>query len=210
MEDSLGVVFFHSVAVQGHVLDPAALGKEQVRSRGQRVDVGSGRGSDGWRHLAVFHTYQRNKCSRSGTGAGGGPVRGDQRGRGDAAVCGVLTNGAAARLRAAPRDLLAVAVHAPAVARAAVALRGLVGAVLVTRGDVLANGGAGAPRPELRHGQQALPVSLAPSFRPLCWDGNEVIRQKPRFKDSDMTGPLFAYLGCRRSRRRSNPARTGR
>lgn len=158
MEDSLGVVFFHSVSVQGHVLDPAALGKEQVRSRGQRVDVGSGRGSDGWKYLAVFHTYQRNKRSQSGTGAGGG----------DAGVCGVLTHGAAARLRAAPGDLLAVAVHAPAVARAAVALRGLVGAILVTRGDVLANGGAGAPWPELRHGQQALPVSLAPSFCPLC------------------------------------------
>lgn len=102
-------------------------------------------------------------------------------GGGDAGVGGVLTHGAAARLRAAPGDLLAVAVHAPAVARAAVALRRLVGAILVTRGDVLANGGAGAPWPELRHGQQALPVSLAPSFRPLCWDGNEVIRQKPTF-----------------------------
>lgn len=59
MEDSLGVVFFHSVTVQGHVLDPAALGIEQVRPRGQRVDVGSRRGSDGRRHSAVFNTYQR-------------------------------------------------------------------------------------------------------------------------------------------------------
>lgn len=59
VEDGLGVVFFHSVTVKGHVLDPAALGKEQVCPRGQRVDVGSRRGSDGRRHSAVFKTCQR-------------------------------------------------------------------------------------------------------------------------------------------------------
>lgn len=65
MEDSLGVVFFHGVTVKGHVLDPAALGKKQIRSRGQRVDVGSGCGADGPRPSAVFNTYQ-NKSSESG------------------------------------------------------------------------------------------------------------------------------------------------
>lgn len=61
VEDSLGVVFFHGVTVKGHVLDPAALGKEQVRSRGQRVDVRSRRGSDGRQHAAVFNTWQRQR-----------------------------------------------------------------------------------------------------------------------------------------------------
>lgn len=71
MEDGLGVVFFHSGPVQGHVLDPAALGKEQVRSRGQRVDVGSGRGSDGRRRRrsAVFNTWRRQTLRiRDGAG----------------------------------------------------------------------------------------------------------------------------------------------
>lgn len=56
MQDSFGVVLFHSVTVQGDVLDPAALGEQQVRSRRKGVDVGSRGGSDRWRETTVVNT----------------------------------------------------------------------------------------------------------------------------------------------------------
>lgn len=56
MEDGLGAVLFHSETVQGDMLDPAALGEQQVCSRRQRVDVGSRGGTNGWRRSAVVNT----------------------------------------------------------------------------------------------------------------------------------------------------------
>lgn len=47
MEHRPGIVLFHVIAFQWNVLYPAALGIQQVRSRGQGVDVGPRPGSDG-------------------------------------------------------------------------------------------------------------------------------------------------------------------
>lgn len=41
MEDSLGIVLFHVIALQRDVLYPAALSEQQVGSWGQGVDIGS-------------------------------------------------------------------------------------------------------------------------------------------------------------------------
>lgn len=65
MEDSLGAVLFHGVTVQGDMLDPAALGEQQVCSWGQGVHVGARGGTNGRRHSSMVNTY-RGKRSQSG------------------------------------------------------------------------------------------------------------------------------------------------
>lgn len=59
MEDSLGIVLFHIISFQRDVLYPAALGKQQVCSWRQGVDIGSRGGSNRWWHTAVVDAYQR-------------------------------------------------------------------------------------------------------------------------------------------------------
>lgn len=82
-------------------------------------------------------------------------------------TCDLLTHWSAARPRASPGDLLSIAVHAPAVSRAAVALHGLIGTVLVACRDVLSNGRSGAPWAVLRHTQETVSVGLTLCFCPL-------------------------------------------
>lgn len=82
-------------------------------------------------------------------------------------VCDLLTHWSAAGPRASPWDLLSVLVHTPAVSRAAVALRGFIGAVLVACGDVLSSGGPWAPRTKLCRTQETVSVGLTLRFCPL-------------------------------------------
>lgn len=65
MEHSLGAILLHSVPVQGDVLDPAALGEQQVCSRRQGVHVGARGGTNGRRHSTMVNTY-RGKRSQLG------------------------------------------------------------------------------------------------------------------------------------------------
>lgn len=55
MEDGLAVGLPHVVAVHWDVLDPAALGEQQVRPWLQRVDVGPRGGPDRKGHAAVVN-----------------------------------------------------------------------------------------------------------------------------------------------------------
>lgn len=71
MEERLGAILSHRVAVQGHVLDPAALGEQQVCSGRQGVHVGAGGGTNGRRHSTMVHTY---RGKRSQLGLAHGPV----------------------------------------------------------------------------------------------------------------------------------------
>lgn len=84
-------------------------------------------------------------------------------------TCDSLTHWLASRPGARPGDLLSVAVDAPALPRAAVALHGLVGSVLVTRGDVLAHRGSGSAWAELGGAQEAVSVRLTLGFCPI-WE----------------------------------------
>lgn len=59
MEDSLGIVLFHDITFQRDVLYPAALGKQQVCSLRQGVDIRSRGGSNRWWHTTVVNTYRR-------------------------------------------------------------------------------------------------------------------------------------------------------
>lgn len=61
MEYSLGVVLFHVITVQWDMLYSAALGKHQVCSERQGVDVRSGGGSH-----RLWRTTMVNTCRRGG------------------------------------------------------------------------------------------------------------------------------------------------
>lgn len=63
MKDSLGALLFHGVTVQRDVLDPAALGEQQVRSRRQGVHVGARGGANGRRHSTMVNTCRGKRPS---------------------------------------------------------------------------------------------------------------------------------------------------
>ena len=59
MEESLASVLFHFITFQRDVLDPAALGIQQVCPWRQGVDIGSRGGSNSWGHTTVVDAYRR-------------------------------------------------------------------------------------------------------------------------------------------------------
>lgn len=62
MEDSLGAILLHIVPIQGDVLDPAALGEQQVCSRRQGADVRARGGANGRRHATMVNTYRGKRA----------------------------------------------------------------------------------------------------------------------------------------------------
>lgn len=121
------------------MLYPATLGKQQVRSCWQGVDIGSSGGSNRWWHAIVVDTHW-----------------------------------SAARPRASPRDLLPISVHTPAVSRAAVALHGFIGTVLIASRDVLSNRRSGASWTKLCRTLETVSVDFTLCFCPL-WRAVEAI-----------------------------------
>lgn len=194
MEDSLGIVLFHIISFQRDMLYPATLGEQQVCSWRQGVDIGSRGGSNRlWRTIVVDACRRQTLENQWPCGCreinlssvlqllqtlhwsciSGLLIHRGRHSRYPAlSTCDLLTHWSAARPRASPGDLLSISVHAPAVSRAAVALHGFVGTVLVARRDVLSNGRSGAPWTGLT--LETVPVDLTLCLCPLCGEKRKI------------------------------------
>lgn len=79
MEESLGTVLLHIITFHRDMLYPAALGKQQVCSWRQGVDIGSRGGSNRWWHTTVVDTYQRQTLKNQGSYGGGTNLKSTQK-----------------------------------------------------------------------------------------------------------------------------------
>ena len=80
----------------------------------------------------------------------------------------MLTHRSAPRSSSGPWDLLPIAVHTPAVSRAAVTLGGFIGSMGIAGGDVLARDRAWPSGAKLSRAQKSVSVGLTLGFCPLC------------------------------------------